>query len=229
MKKVFVKTQNAKNFISAVTRLQNRQDEVPGMALIYSDPGLGKTRTSLWWVAQQNDAIFIRTKKLMTGRWLLEELVAELGEAPMRRISDLFRQCMDILLERPRMIFVDEIDYLTHDARVIETLRDIHDITNTPIVFIGMGMADKKLKRYTHLYDRFSEIVKFHDLNEADVRTIANEMCEVKLLDDAVKYIHSQANKFRKIVVWMYRAEHIARTNNLNAIGAEHLQNGRHK
>jgi len=228
MKKVFVKTSNVKNFISSVTRLQNRQDEVPGMALIYSDPGLGKTKTAMWWV-NQNDAIFLRTKKLMSGRWLLEELVAELGEAPMRRVSDLFRQCVDMLLEYPRMIFVDEVDYLTHDARVIETLRDVHDITGAPVVFIGMQMADKKLMRYKHLYDRFSEVVKFQDLSEADVRTIANDMCEVKLREDAIKHIHLQANRFRKIVVWMYHCEHLARTNNYKEITAEHLKNGRRR
>lgn len=222
MKRVFVKTSNVKNFISSVTRLQNRQEDIPGMMLLYSDPGLGKTRTSLWWVAQ-NDGILIRTKKLMSGRWMLEEIVAELGEAPMRRVSDLFRQCVDMLLEKPRMVFVDEVDYLCYDARVIETLRDIHDVTGAPVVLIGMGMADKKLMRYKHLYDRFSEIVKFTDLTEADVKIIADEMCEVKIKEDAVKYIHSQTNKFRRIIVWLYKAEHIARANNLKEITAENL------
>ena len=94
MKKVFAKTSNVTNFVSAMNRLVNRQDGIPGMALIFGEPGLGKTRTTLWWAAQ-NDGVFIRTKKLMTGRWLLEEIVAELGEAPLRRTSDLFRQAVD--------------------------------------------------------------------------------------------------------------------------------------
>jgi len=227
MRRVFVKTSNVKNFISALTRLQNRQPDIPGMALIYSEPGLGKTKTALWWVAH-NEGIFLRTKKLMTGRWLLEELVVELGEAPLRRVSDLYRQARELLLDKPKVVFVDEVDYLTHDARVIETLRDLHDDTGAPFVFIGMGMADKKLMRYRHLYDRFSEIVKFTDLSEADIRTIADEMCEVKIKDDAVKFIHSQATKFRRVIVWLYRAEHIARTNGLKEVSAQHL-NGRQK
>ncbi len=84
-------------------------------------------------------------------------------------------------------------------------------------------MADKKLARYRHLYDRFSEIVKFQELADVDVKTIADEMCEVKIKEDAVKYIHSQSNRFRKIIVWLYRAEHIAKANNLKEISAEHL------
>ncbi len=173
-----------------------------------------------------HDGIFVRTKKLMTGRWLLEEIVAELGEQPERRVSDLYRQARTLLLERPRVVFVDEVDYLCHDARIIETLRDLHDDTGNPFVLIGMGMADKKLARYRHLYDRFSEIVKFTELTEADVKTIADEMCEVKIKEDAVKYIYSQANRFRKILIYLYRSEHIARTNNLKEISAEHLRGG---
>jgi DNA transposition AAA+ family ATPase len=222
MRKVFCKTQNVLAFTASMNRLMQRQDGIPGMALAYGEPGLGKTRTVLWYCAQ-GDGVFIRTKKLMNGRWLLEEIVAELGEAPMRRISDLFRQCVDLLLDKPRPIFVDEVDYLCHDARVIETLRDIHDTTGTPVVFVGMGMADKKLLRFKHLYDRFSEIVKFHDLTEADVREIATSMCEAKLSGDAVKHIHAQANRFRRIVVLLYKAEAIARANNLKEVTAENF------
>jgi len=205
-----------------MSRLQNRQEGIPGMALVYGEPGLGKTKTALWWIAQ-NDGVFIRTKKLMTGRWLLEEIVAELGEAPMRRISDLFRQAQEQLLEHPRTIFVDEADYLSHDARVLETLRDLHDITGSPIVLIGMDQADKKLARYKHLYDRFSEIVHFKSLTEQDIRMIADQLCEVALSDDAISYIAEQANRFRKIVVWLYRAEAIAKANSLKVVSAQHL------
>ena len=225
MKKVFAKTSNVNNFVTAMNRLTNREDGIPGMALLYSEPGLGKTRTTLWWCAQ-NDGVFIRTKKLMSGRWLLEEIVAELGEAPDKRVSDLFRQAVSQLFERPRTLFIDEVDYLTHDARIIETLRDIHDTTGTPVVFIGMGHADKKLLRFKHLYDRFSEIIKFQDLSVKDVGAIAEQMCEVKLTDDAISYIHSQANRFRRVVVWLYKCEAIARTNSLKEIPAAYLMNG---
>ncbi len=223
MKKVFAKTSNVNAFVSAMTRLLKREDGIPGMSLLFGEPGLGKTRTTLWWCAQ-NDGVFIRTKKLMTGRWLLEEIVAELGEAPMRRTSDLFRQAVDQLFERPRTLFIDEADYLAHDARVIETLRDLHDTTGTPLVLIGMDQADKKLMRFKHLYDRFSEIVRFHPLTDADVKSVAEQMAEVKLSEDAVSYIHNQANRFRRVVVWLYKAEAIAKANSLKEVTMQHLQ-----
>jgi DNA transposition AAA+ family ATPase len=225
MRKVFARTSNVNNFVSAMTRLVKREEGIPGMALVFGEPGLGKTKTCIWWCCQ-NDGVFIRTKKLMSGRWLLEELVAELGEAPMRRTSDLFRQAVDQLLERPRVIFVDEADYLAHDVRVIETLRDIHDTTGTPIVLVGMDQADKKLMRYKHLYDRFSEVVRFVHLSEADVRAIAEQMCEVAISKDAISYIHSQANRFRRVLVWLYRCEAIAKANSLKEVTLSHLNGG---
>jgi DNA transposition AAA+ family ATPase len=225
MRRVFARTSNVKAFTDALTRLQDKPEGVPGMALIYGEPGLGKTRSALWWAAR-NDGVFLRVKKLMSGRWLLEELVAELGEAPAWRTSELFRQCVDQLMSRPRTVILDEIDYLTRDARIIETLRDIHDITGTPVVFLGMDKADAKLMRYRHLYDRFSEIVKFHNLKEADVKIIADALCEVKLSSDALKHIYTKATKFRRVVVWLYRAEEIAKRHGLKTVTAEHLADG---
>ena len=113
MKRVFAKTQNVKNFISMMNNLQNRADGVPGMALVYGEPGLGKSRTILWWAAQ-NNAHYIRSTNLMTGRWLLEELVEELGEIPRYWTSDLFKQAINQLSENPRPIIIDEVDYLVN-------------------------------------------------------------------------------------------------------------------
>lgn len=226
MKKIFCKTSNVSSFIASMNRLMQRQDGIPGMALVFGEPGLGKTRTVLWWCTQGN-GVFIRAKSFTSGRWLLEELVAELGEAPMRRISDLFRQAVDLLMDRPRAIFVDECDFLLHDSRVVELLRDLYDTTGTPVILIGMNNADKKLLRFRHLFSRFSEIIKFHDLTESDVKEICTSMCEVKLSSDAVKYVYSQTNSFRRVVVQLYKAEAIARANSLKEVTAEHLNGAR--
>ena len=86
MKKVFVKTKNVKQLISMMNRLREREDGVPGMGLVYGEPGLGKTYAITWWAAQQNDAILIRSANLMSARWLLEEMVEELTSS---RISSI--------------------------------------------------------------------------------------------------------------------------------------------
>lgn len=44
MKKVFVKTNNVKRFITMMNNLQNRAEGVPGMGLVYGEPGLGNSQ-----------------------------------------------------------------------------------------------------------------------------------------------------------------------------------------
>lgn len=218
MKKVFAKTKNVKNFISLMNNLQNRPLGVPGMSLVYGEPGLGKTNAILWWAAR-NDSVLISAKHSMTSRWLLEELVYELGETPMYKTSDLFNQAVRQLAENPRIIIVDEIDYLAGNKQSIESLRDIHDKTGIPVVMVGMGMADKKLIRYKHLFDRISEILKFNSFDFDDVKMIVEQLSEVKLTDEAVEFIHQKANRFRQIVKLISKAEQIAEANNLTEIG----------
>ncbi|MBF0516355.1 MAG: ATP-binding protein [Nitrospirae bacterium] len=223
MRKIFAKTKNVMDFTSAMSRLQSRQIGIPGMALVYGEPGLGKTETILWWIGQ-NDGVFIRTKKLMTGRWLLEEIVAELGQSPANRISDLYRQCKSMLFDKPRTIFVDEVDYLAHDSRIIETLRDIHDDTDIPLIFIGMGQALKKMEKYKHLKDRFSMVMEFQPLSKDDVTGIIEQMCEVKVAPEAASFIHKDANRFRGLIVWIYRMEHFAKTNQKKELDLNDIQ-----
>ena len=97
----------------------------------------------------------------MNTRWLLQEILAEIGEEIHGQISSLSDQCKLRLKLKPQVLIVDEIDYLMNNLKTIEILRDIHDETDCPIIFVGMGLAHKKLERYKHLFDRFSEIVKF--------------------------------------------------------------------
>lgn len=217
MKKKFVKTQNVKNMISLMNNIQSRPEGVPGMALIYGEPGLGKTQAVLWW-ALQNDAVFIRSTNLMSSRWLLEEISEELGEMPYYKYSDLFKQITAQLIREPRVIIVDEIDYLASDTRTIETLRDIHDKTNVPILLVGMGRADKKLMRYKHLYDRLSNVLKFEPFTKDDIKSIITQLCEIEITDCGINFIFNQTNRFRQIVKFINKAEQVAKANNLSIL-----------
>lgn len=44
MIKTFVKTQNVRNFIGLIENLQNKPKNIPKMALVYGEPGLGKSQ-----------------------------------------------------------------------------------------------------------------------------------------------------------------------------------------
>ncbi len=212
MKKTFVRTQNVKNFIALVNNLQNKPEGVPRMALVYGEPGLGKSRAALWW-AVKNDAVYLRSSNMMSGRWFLEELVEELGEAPMYKSSDLFNQAISQLSQDPRPLIIDEIDYLLNDSKAIETIRDIYDRVDVPIILIGMNKANKRFMRYRHIYDRFSEILEFKVFDFEEVKNIVQELSEAQIDESAIKLIHNNANRFRQIVSVISKAEKISIAN----------------
>lgn len=220
MNRIFVKTTNMKNFIGLVENLINKPKNIPKMGLVYGEPGLGKSQTALW-LACKYDGIYLRASNLMTSRWLLEEVVKELDEIPRFLTSDNFNIVVKKLKKNPQIIFIDEIDYLMNNYKTVETLRDIHDKTECPIVFVGMSLVHKKLERYKHLYDRFSEIVKFETFSIQDLKQIFEQLSEVQVNIDAIEFIHKKYNRFRQIVQLISQLEIIAKDNNLQEINLD--------
>lgn len=223
MHKLFVKTRNVKNFIGLMNNLIDKSNEVPKMGLIYGDPGLGKTQTAVWW-ATNNDAVYVRVQNKMTCRWLLEKIVYELGESPSRKMADLIEQCITHLRLKPQVIIIDEVDYLINRHRIVETLRDLHDLTGVPIVLIGMQEAKTKLGKYRHLYDRISEIIEFKPFSKDDLDVIVEELSEIKITDEAKEIFFEKTNRFRQVIKGISLLENLAKTNGLNKIDVKQVK-----
>lgn len=223
MHKLFVKTRNVKNFIGLMNNLIDKSNEVPKMGLIYGDPGLGKTQTAVWW-ATNNDAVYVRAQNKMTCRWLLEKIVYELGESPSRKMADLIEQCITHLRLKPQVIIIDEVDYLINRHRIVETLRDLHDLTGVPIVLIGMQEAKTKLGKYRHLYDRISEIIEFKPFSKDDLDVIVEELSEIKITDEAKEIFFEKTNRFRQVIKGISLLENLAKTNGLNKIDVKQVK-----
>ena len=223
MHKLFVKTRNVKNFIGLMNNLIDKSNEVPKMGLIYGDPGLGKTQTAVWW-ATKNDAVYVRAQNKMTCRWLLEKIVYELGESPSRKMADLIEQCITHLRLKPQVIIIDEVDYLINRHRIVETLRDLHDLTGVPIVLIGMQEAKTKLGKYRHLYDRISEIIEFKPFSKDDMDIIVEELSEIKITDEAKEIFFEKTNRFRQVIKGISLLENLAKTNGLTKIDVKQVK-----
>ena len=228
MRTLFATPRSVERFVALARALESRDVGVPGIGLVFGEPGLGKTRTAIWYAARSTEAVLVRAKATMTPRWLLAEIVEELGESAEHYTARLYRQIVDLLRARRRLIIIDEVDHLAREGRLIETVRDIHDETGNPILLVGMADAERKIARYRHLYDRLrAHVLRFEGLDEDDVAGVARQLCEVELSDCAIAYVVRQtAGNFRAVVIMLYRAERIARTNGLGTIEAKHL-NGR--
>ena len=117
----------------------------------------------------------------------------------------------------PKIIIVDEIDYL-FSKNAIEILRDIQDNTGTPIVLSGMGNVDTKIARYKHFEDRIYKKLKFEPYNEADIEDILSQITDLSFTPDAIKYLATRTNQFRKIVQTLDQLEKQAETNGFSEI-----------
>lgn len=217
MRKIFVKTKNVKNFSGIINNLIDKSSATPKMGLIYGAPGLGKSHTAIWW-ATKNNALYVRAQHKMNTKWLLKEILSEIGEDIKGNISTLSNQCKMRLKLNPHVLIVDEIDYLLESENTIEVLRDIHDSVGIPVVLIGMQNSKNKLGKYQHLYDRLSEILEFQSFSKEDVDIIVDELSEIKITDDAKQIIFENTNRFRQLIKTISGLENLAKTNGLNKI-----------
>jgi DNA transposition AAA+ family ATPase len=168
--------------------------------------------------------------EMMSGHWLLRELVREIGVDPAWRTERLVDQLKEHLSPKPRTIILDEVDRFLRDqdqkkAAILETIRDIHDVCHCPIVFIGEEWIDSKMKRLPRLYDRIVEIARFEKFEVADVRQLIGELSEYRFSDDAIEKITQESSgRIRPIMSWINRGEDAAKINQLRTVTARNLE-----
>ena len=90
MNNAFIRTKNVKKFVSLMDNLQKLPPNIPKLALVYGEHGLGKTHTIMWW-AIRNDAIYVRANNEMTQSGLLKAIVEELDERPYYQMQENYK------------------------------------------------------------------------------------------------------------------------------------------
>ena len=218
-----VKTKNVQAFYNGLEVLKKGVRGRMGMMLAFGPPGTGKTFITQK-LAMQEDYVYVRCKYIDKPRSLLQAIVAELGEEPIGFVSKLFNQALDQLLTRPRTLILDEADYMVH-AGIIEIIRDLNDMANTPIIIAGMGNIDKKLQRFPHFVDRIRAIVHFKLFDLEEIKLLGRQVCEAAIDDSGYQYIIKIGQgKFRVTNDLFDIAERFQTRNpQIKAVTAEHL------
>ncbi len=188
MKNEFITTRNVKKFVALMAELQTLPPNIPKMALVYGEPGLGKS-----------------------------EIANELELEAYWHIDDTFNEIKKALANKSFTIIIDEVDYLI-EKKSIETLRDLHDTTKCPLVLVGMGLIDKKLSRYPHLYDRIYKKLKFEQFNSDDIREIVEKLTDFEFSEGGLEYLSRQTNQFRELVKLIHKIEKLAKTNEIDVL-----------
>lgn len=189
----FVETANVQRFLAGIKAVEERGAQEACICLVQGDAGHGKSNTGAWW-GVKNDATFVRLKARPTPHWVLADLAFELQIVdPQRSREKLFAQIMTVLAKEQRPIVIDEAESALHDIAVLETLRDLTDLANVPLVLLGREYLLQRLQRHAHIRSRISSVVTFGPIDAGDVRRCFDEMCELPVADDLINAVTDQS------------------------------------
>src|SRR5690606_2745543 len=110
--------------------------------------------------------------------------------------------------------------YLVNQTRLVETLRDIHDLSSVPVILVGMAGINRKIAGRKQLAGRIAQWVEFQPASIEDAQLLAKQLAEVEIEPALVATLHQQAaGEVRLIAVGLNRIENLARSRGLSKIG----------
>lgn len=135
-----------------IDRCQNRAHGLPGMGCFFGRAGHGKTTAGVY-AQNRLSAVHVEAKSLGGVRKLLEMIVQELGLRPLSTASRLFDQAAEELARTGRPLIVDEADRILKETQ-IETIRDLYEATQVPVILMGEESLPQKLTRWERVHGR---------------------------------------------------------------------------
>jgi DNA transposition AAA+ family ATPase len=213
VKRQFVKLSNLHRFMAGLDALEKRAAPEACIMVVTSEPGFGKTQTLLWYSTQSSDAIYLRAKSGYTRHWFLSDLLGELGGAPSKHNEDMFREAVKRMKGKNYVVILDEVEHALADSHVLEALRDLTDMLETPLVMVGMDQAQAKIARHPQISSRVAVVVHFQPASPEDIAVTARELLEgVTLHEDLVREIQVQTKgRMREVMNALAVCERLAR------------------
>lgn len=226
MKDKISKVKNIMRLAELGETLKHRGQRTPGIGVVYGDTGLGKSTGLTWYGVRQERAVYVRALQLWTPSLMLETLAAELDIEPDRSLGKTLNRVVAELAKQDRMVIVDEADYVVDQKRLINTLRDLHDLSTMPLILVGMGDFVKKLKTRVdqrQFTGRVAFEVEFTPLDLEDTTLLADDLLDgVELDDELLRKLHDTCEGSTRLVcVGLQRIETHARQKGLRKVTAK--------
>ena len=205
--------------LSSLNRITERQEHLPGMAVLYGPSGFGKS-TAAAYISNKKNAYYIECKSVWSKKAFMENLLKVMGIVPGRTVSEMLDQICEQLVKSGRPLIIDEMDHIVEKVAV-EVVRDIYEGSRTPILLIGEECLPKKLAKWERFHGRIMEWVAAPAADLQDARTLADFYCAgVTINDDLLGLIHSKTGgSVRRIVTNLDLARKEAVSQGLTSIG----------
>ncbi|GAA0311505.1 MULTISPECIES: AAA family ATPase [Rhodovulum] len=206
MRPVFVETRNYARFMEGLSALDARGAEECRLIVVDGLPGLGKTTILMRW-ATTSGGVYLRAKTEWTSYWLLGELLAEARVNAPHGYEARFKACLAALGERAQAaaiadrqfaVVIDEADYVSGKGKLVDTVRDLADLSGVPFILVGMGRIRDNLTRYPQTASRISRYVRFEPAELEDVQAFLAAQCEVPVAPDLAGFVTQATRGFNR-------------------------------
>lgn len=220
MKNVFVKTSNYERFRTGISVVENRGAAEASLMLVTGESGYGKSETVDQW-AIQSGAAYLRAKEGWTPPYFMAELAEHLKIDTRGRAKDMFGRISGFIGMQQIPLVIDEVDHcLRNNARVLEAVRDLSDLTEVLVILVGMEQVQAKIARHAQISSRISKVVEFQPTTIEDVVLSCKQLAEVEILPELVAEIHRQSSgRMREIMNAIRNCERTAQRNGIDKIG----------
>jgi hypothetical protein len=102
---------------------------------------------------------------------------------------------------------------------MLDALRDIYDVTESPVILIGMEDFARKVQAKGKFARRITQWVEFCGIDKDDSRTLAEALCEVKICEDLLDHVHRAARKnIGRMITGLARIEQFGKLNALETV-----------
>lgn len=209
MKPVFVETRNYHRFMEGMDALDARGSAECRLVVVDGQPGLGKTTILSRWAAEE-ECIYLRAKADWGPYWMLGELLTEMGQVPPHGHEARFRACLAALAKRLQTaqvtgaqfaIVVDEADYVSVKGKLVDAVRDLADLSQVPVILVGMGRIRDALTRFPQTASRISRYVRFEPADLDGVSSFLAQKCEIPVAPDLAGFVHRATGGFNREIL----------------------------
>jgi hypothetical protein len=227
MKTEIAPVKNIKRLKTLGLTLKEQPDSLPGIAVCYGESGIGKSTGLTWLCTTELDACYVRALAVWTPKSLLHTIATELDVAPASSNDETLRRIVNALAQSGRPLVIDEADYVVDNTKLLNTLRDLHDLSTMPLILVGMADFVKKLRArrdQKQFAQRVAEELEFKPLDRDDMRVLADTVVEgVEIEDDLIALLLEQtAGITREASIGLAKIERQAKRMNLKKFGAKH-------
>ena len=219
MRNKFVVTDNVSRLVDGLEELKARVQagSERGLGIMEGRTGTGKTWAGEWYIVNHPQAVYVRAMKAWSTAWMMRDLSAAVGLAPRFSTEANLRQLREELSNRPRLVIVDEGDYVIRRLELLETLRDLYDLAKqTPVVLVSEGGGQELVaRRSPRTWRRVGQVVKFAGLTPMDVQLMGMELANLTIPRGQAEALHRHAGggSFGEVMVLLEKVEGLVKAN----------------